>query len=115
LRDSKIALCNEIEKAKELIVTSSANALIGNQNLLEIIKRLLIERREVTEAVKALQPSILRQGRDMSLDHRDAWIYGILIGWDVALPEILKQHSWAGTEYEDRLKKHQAVIAALTN
>ena len=33
--------------------------------------------------------------RDLSLDQRDAWIYGIVVGWDTAgMNEVIKRHNW---------------------
>lgn len=33
--------------------------------------------------------------RDLSTDHRDAWIYGIAVGWDdESLKELRVKHNW---------------------
>lgn len=44
------------------------------------------------------------QCRDMSCDHRDAWVYGIVHGWDHCLKEVAKKHGWT-PEAVARLKR----------
>lgn len=39
--------------------------------------------------------------RDWSLDHRDAWLYGIIVGWDEdALLAVAKHHGWTDPDVE---------------
>lgn len=32
--------------------------------------------------------------RDWSEHHRDAWIYGVIVGWDTALEDVAHKHGW---------------------
>ena len=32
--------------------------------------------------------------KDWSADKNDAWIYGIILGWDESLPEIAERFGW---------------------
>lgn len=48
---------------------------------------------------------------DASANSRIAWIYGILLGWGEALPEVAKTHGW-GEEDMDRLQRlHKRAMA----
>lgn len=39
--------------------------------------------------------SIAFSSRDWSANHRDAWVYGVAIGWDTeALVEVAARHKW---------------------
>lgn len=50
---------------------------------------------DIDSAVESLATAIATHPRDWSLDHRDAWIYGIVIGWDApALQELTAMHHW---------------------
>lgn len=52
--------------------------------------------------------------RDWSLNHRDAWAYGIILGWnDGALAELAVRHRWSDEEVT-RLKKLNAAIRDIT-
>ena len=50
----------------------------------------------------SLHVAICLGSRDYSLNHRDAWIYGIVVGWDETLPEVAEKHGWS-KETQDRL------------
>ena len=41
--------------------------------------------------------------RDWSQDKRDAWIYGIVFGWDEAFDEVANRHKWSIAD-QNRLK-----------
>jgi hypothetical protein len=45
--------------------------------------------------------------RDWSLCSEDAWLYGIALGWDEALPEVTKKHKWRPITV-DRLQRLRA-------
>lgn len=42
--------------------------------------------------------------RDWSLDQRDAWMYGIVLGWGNALGEVARKHGWPAEDI-DRLRR----------
>lgn len=49
-----------------------------------------------------LHRTLVTSSRNHSLDHRDAWIYGIIVGWedgeddpDSALMEVADRHGWS--------------------
>lgn len=40
--------------------------------------------------------AIALSSRDWSANHRDAWLYGVAVGWDAeALVEVAARHKWA--------------------
>lgn len=57
--------------------------------------------RKMTEANVTLDPldsiytTIAFSSRDMSACKRDAWIYGIVLGWDESIKEIAEKHNWS--------------------
>lgn len=48
------------------------------------------------ECLESIAGCMVSQPRDFSLDHRDAWAYWILFGWDDAEQEIIDMHKWKG-------------------
>lgn len=49
-------------------------------------------RRRLRDAASAM----ITHPRDWSLDHRDAWLWGVVIGWDDAsLAELATTHGWS--------------------
>lgn len=58
--------------------------------------------------LRSISTSIATMPNDWSLDHREAWIYGITNGWnDEALDEIQKRLKW-NPALADRLKRLRA-------
>ena len=65
------------------------------------------------EAFVSLRGSIASQAKDFSLDHRDAWLYWILFGWDEGEDEILSKHGWKGDNLKRLRKYHDSVCMAI--
>lgn len=60
---------------------------------------------------ESLANSIAGHSRDQSIDARDAWVYGIVLGWDAAsLREIAALHGWNDLALA-RLKRLRAAFA----
>lgn len=61
----------------------------------------------LAEAIDSIKTTMVTDPRDWGLYKRDAWIYGIVIGWKDALPEIAEKFKW---KKEDvlRLQKYHA-------
>jgi hypothetical protein len=57
-------------------------------------------------ALDSLQNAIAFSSRDWSLDKRDAWIYGIIMGWDDSIESVAKLHNWSVDDVE-RLNKYR--------
>lgn len=53
----------------------------------------------------SLRKTILFSPRDWSLNPEDAWIYGIVIGWDWSLPEVAHRHGWSSDVTERLVHK----------
>ena len=51
--------------------------------------------------------------RDWSMRRRDAWFYGILVGWDEALPEIADRYDWSATTVA-QLREMNAAVRRVT-
>lgn len=58
---------------------------------------------------ESLHDTIVFSSKDWSLCKTDAWIYGVIVGWDEdALKEIKKDFNWSD-DIADRLKQlHEA-------
>jgi hypothetical protein len=57
-----------------------------------------------TNPLKSLAFAVALHSRDWALHHRDAWIWGIVQGWDEdSLRELARQHRWE-PETVERLK-----------
>lgn len=49
----------------------------------------------IIDVYESLKATISLHSRDWSLNHRDAWLYGIICGWDeFSLRELKKLHGW---------------------
>jgi len=68
--------------------------------------------------LESIRAAMAFSSRDWSLNHRDAWIYGIVFGWGAdkdsedCYPELIEQHGWTPDTVErlKRLhKKYQAM------
>jgi len=47
--------------------------------------------------------------RDWSAHHRDAWMYGIIIGWcDESLTHLQKTHGWSDSDVQRLKELHKA-------
>ena len=52
--------------------------------------------------------------RDLSLDHRDAWIYGIVVGWDDdSMKEMMERHKWNDKTVQRLQRLHKEYIELL--
>jgi hypothetical protein len=55
---------------------------------------------ELGEALAAAGHMVATDSRDWGLDPTDAWLYGLLCGWDdeedpgAAMAEVAKRHGW---------------------
>ena len=66
----------------------------------------------ITDAGESLRVAMVTDSRDWSIDKRDAWLYGIIVGWkseegkeegEDPLAELALKHNWT-PETIDRLK-----------
>ncbi len=62
------------------------------------------EREAFAEALWSVHSAMTGTSRDQSMSRYDAWIYGIVVGWREALPEVAARHGWE-PELVDRLKR----------
>jgi hypothetical protein len=57
---------------------------------------------------ESLENCVAHHVRDWSLNKRDAWIFGIVCGWDdESFEELVERHKWT-PEAVERLKKLHA-------
>lgn len=64
-------------------------------------------------AKESIHNTIVFDSKDYSISRRDAWIYGIVVGWDDAsLVELQQKHKWTDLDVE-RLNKLHAEFKAL--
>src|SRR6185437_9263898 len=62
---------------------------------------------------KSLAATMTFDARDWSANPRDAWIYGIIQGWDYIMPEVAALHRWDPVT-QARLKELHRIFMANT-
>lgn len=81
---------------------------------------------DLRAALTSLDSTIVGCSRDWGVDYRDAWIYGVVVGWGCdeqhehdpeictdATAEIAARHGWSGEQVARMQRYHRAVLAAL--
>ena len=65
---------------------------------------------DLADALESVAHTMNFSAQDWSVGHKDAWVYGIIVGWDDAsLKELTLKHGW-NPETVERLKRlHRAV------
>jgi hypothetical protein len=49
-----------------------------------------------TNPIRSIAACLAFSSRDWSLNHRDAWIWGVAVGWpEEALQEVARNHNWS--------------------
>lgn len=65
------------------------------------------------DALGSAADAMAFSSRDWAANHRDAWLYGIIVGWpDDALAEVAAKHQWPSAEIERLRRLRQAVREA---
>lgn len=64
--------------------------------------------------VESIATAIAFSARDWGANHRDAWVYGIAVGWGDALAEVAEKHGW-GFSTVLRLQRLHAQFRARTH
>ena len=65
--------------------------------------------------LKSLRNTVVFGAKDWSVDKRDAWIYGIIVGWnDESLENLAKKYHWS-PEHIQRLKRLNARFKQLAH
>lgn len=59
---------------------------------------------DTTDPFCSLRGVVVGHSRDWSTHRRDAWLYGIVIGWGDAIEDVQRSHGWADSEVK-RLKQ----------
>ena len=72
-----------------------------------------VDAQALAEVLDSLAAALSTNPGDQSIDHRDAWIFGILLGWDEALDGVASRHRW-DEETVARLKRYRAIIERAT-
>lgn len=57
----------------------------------------------ITNAGESIRTCMTSDPRDWSTYKRDAWLWGIVMGWDDALDDVAEQHGWT-EETKRRIK-----------
>ena len=57
-----------------------------------------------TNPFESLRGVLVGHSRDWSTHRRDAWLYGIVVGWDSAIEDVQRTHGWPDAEVS-RLKR----------
>lgn len=66
------------------------------------------------EALQSAGDCLAFHPRDWSVDRRDAWLWGVIVGWDQdSLWELAAKHGWSAEEVERLQGLHAALEAAV--
>lgn len=86
---------SELERlAREGDAHDMPSTIVPNATILALIERCRAMER-VCEALDSLRTVIATSSRDWSSTPGDAWIWGVVLGWDEpALAEVAAQHGW---------------------
>lgn len=67
--------------------------------------------KETENPLESIHAAITGSSRDMALCKRDAWIYGIAVGWDDAsYAELQQDHGWTDGDIGRNKRLHQKYI-----
>lgn len=64
---------------------------------------------DLATALESVRCAMVTDPKDWCLDHRDAWTYGILVGWDEAEEEVVERHQWS-EETAQRLRTYSKAV-----
>jgi len=67
---------------------------------------------DVAEALDSLAGTLAGMPHDHAQDRSWAWIYGIVLGWDEAVPLIQKRHEWHDYT-RGRMERYNAAVEKL--
>jgi hypothetical protein len=63
----------------------------------------------ILDSIASISACMTSSPRDWSIDHRDAWMWGIVRGWDDdSMAELVAKHKWSSTEVIRLKSLHQA-------
>lgn len=66
------------------------------------------EKKEVVSPLESLANCIAFDSKDWSISGRDAWVYGIVLGWDQeSLMELQHKFQWSDDTCERLIELHQ--------
>jgi hypothetical protein len=78
-------------------------------------RRFRLNQEEVValrEALESVRDTMACDVRDWSRDRNDAWVFGILLGWEEALDEVAAKHRWKDEDVA-RLRAYRAAMARM--
>ena len=102
---------------------NSLEGLYGVGHVPEEVQTLMTREREALAQTDPEEPTddesflvsmahcMAVHSRDWGLDHRDAWLYGIVCGWGDALQGVAERHSWDEATVERLQRLRAATIA----
>lgn len=64
---------------------------------------------EVNAVLRSLHATVVFDSDDWGATNRLAWIYGICVGWDFALLEVVAKHKWSPETVAMLQRLHKAV------
>jgi hypothetical protein len=86
----------------------------NNNNSLEMKKKINFDSLKSTvrpklpeNPMESIYDTIVFDSKDFSLNKRDAWLYGIVVGWDKAYEELKLKHKWTDEEVARNKRLHE--------
>lgn len=100
------------ERTSQVILIAAGNAIKEACNhLLNVVdrKKLPRSRPATVNPFDSLHAAICTTSRDMGEAKLDAWVYGVVVGWDSAMPELAAKFGWT-EETQARLRQLHEVF-----
>lgn len=67
-------------------------------------------RERLAEVLEHVEGMVACHSRDWGAWHRDAWLYGILVGWSgEAMRELAERHGWSDEDVA-RLRRYRQTV-----
>jgi hypothetical protein len=64
----------------------------------------------ISDAIASIRSTIIFSPRDWAADVRDAWVYGIVVGWDdPSIKELSSKFGWEIKEIKKMKQLHNAL------
>lgn len=65
----------------------------------------------IDDPIASIENTLAFDSRDWSTDKRDAWLWGVVFGWDEAMEQVAKMHKWTPETVERLGQLHRQWVA----
>lgn len=69
---------------------------------------MTVLKKPTEDPIDSLKTCVATSSRDWSIDKRDAWIYGIICGWEESIEDLAIDHGWDAETVSRLQRLHNA-------